>query len=172
MATTTTIHAPKHMRKSEPKAELHELEKAWRIAYVCECCAEDKATRDTAKALRKFIEQEQAQQTPEPTPKPTKPAKAKAAAPANWWDEWFTQPWVKATQCKASSCIVKMHCDGGHGAELRPAGWQYSPKSMPVDNDKRVAGYWWAYKDANRAKQRGERYLANKAARAEQAAAC
>ena len=176
--STATIHAPKHMRKSEPKAELHELEKAWRIAYVCECCAEDKATRDTAKALRKFIEQEQAQQAPEPTTKPAPKAKAARKsttmpeAPAGWWNEWFDKPWVKHGRVKAGSSIVKLVAEGGHGAELRAAGWQYSKKAFTKPDGKKVAGFWWASKDADKARERGERYLANKAARAEQAAAC
>ena len=158
----TTIHVPKHMKST---TELPEWEKAWRAAYVAECCTVGTPYHEKAKALRAEVER-----CMEPTTKPTKAPKAKPAAPANWWDEWFAQPWVKATRATASSSIVKMHCEGGHGAELRAAGWQYSKKGMPIGGGKRVAGYWWASKDAAKAKERGERYLANKAAKAENAA--
>lgn len=168
----TTNYAPKHMKSAEPKTEpISEWEKAWRAAYVAECCTVGTQFHEKAKALRAEVERCMTTTKPTKAPK-AKPAKAKAAAPANWWDEWFAQPWVKATRATASSSIVKMHCEGGHGAELRAAGWQYSKKGMPIGGGKRVAGFWWASKDAAKAKERGERYLANKAARAEQAAAC
>jgi len=168
-----TTYAPKHMKKSEPKAAPKlDYEQAWRIVYAAECNSvgtpDHKAIKAARESLERLMEPKAAPKAQKAAPKP-KPA-PKADAPANWWDEWFAQPWVKATYCKEGSCIVKMHCEGSHGAELRAAGWQYSRKGMPIGGGKKAAGYWWAYKDATKAKERGERYLANKAAKAESAA--
>ena len=156
------------MKKSapEPKAAPKlDYEQAWRIVYAAECNAVGTPDHKAIKAARESLER---LMEPKAAPKPkTAP---KADAPANWWDEWFAKPWVKATLCSKSSSVVKMHCEGSHGAELRAAGWQYSRKGMPIGGGKKAAGYWWAYKDAAKAKERGERYLANTAATAENAA--
>ena len=181
-ATTIPTYVPKHMapKAPEPKAAPKlDYEQAWRIVYAAECIAvgtpNHKAIKDARESLERLMEPKAA-----PKAKPDKAPKAKAArksttmpeAPAGWWNEWFDKPWVKHGRVKASSSIVKLVAEGGHGAELRAAGWQYSKKAFTKPDGKKVAGFWWAYKDADRAKERGERYLANKAARQAEQATC
>lgn len=75
-------------------------------------------------------------------------------------DAWYlgviTSPWVKEYECKPKSSIVKVRPEAGHGAELRTAGFR------PMKGNQ----WWWAEKDEAKAKAKGERYRANKAARA------
>lgn len=143
----TEYYTPKHFRKADQP-----IEDEWSALIAAEV-----ARRAAAAALESVPASEPAPKAPKAAPAPK--------ADAGWWDEWFAQPWVKATQCKAGSSIVKMHCEGSHGSELRAAGWQYSRKGMPIGGGKKAAGYWWAYKDELKAKERGERYLARKAER-------
>lgn len=89
----------------------------------------------------------------------------KADGPVGWWDEWASKAYAKACVCRPGSSIVKLACEGGHGSELRAAGWQWSKKALRAGGETFV-GYWWAYKDERKASGRGERHKAKKAAKA------
>ena len=150
----TEYYTPKHFRKADQP-----IEDEWSALIAAEV-----ARRAAAAAP------EPAPKAPKPAPKAPKPKAERKSetmpdAPAGWWNEWFDKPWVKHGRVKANSSIVKLVAEGSHGAELRAAGWQYSRKAFTKPDGKKVAGYWWAYKDADKARERGERYLARKAER-------